>query len=185
MQRCGWCGSEPLYISYHDKEWGVPIYDELKLFELLLLETMQTGLSWITILRKRESLRLAFDQFNPEKIAGYSDQKLNELLNDPGIIRHRLKISATVKNAKAFLAIQERGSFTDYIWQFTEGKSIQNHWQTLSQVPAKTNLSDAMAKDLKKRNFSFVGSTVCYAYMQATGMVNDHLTDCFRYAELA
>ncbi|MDF2867500.1 MAG: DNA-3-methyladenine glycosylase [Gammaproteobacteria bacterium] len=185
MQRCGWCGVDSLYVAYHDQEWGVPVYDAQKLFEFLLLETMQAGLSWITVLRKRENFRQAFDNFNPEKIAGYTDAKLAELLNNAGIIRHRLKIQAAVSNAKAFLNLQEHGNFSDYMWQFTEGQVIHNHWQNMSEVPARTLISDAMAKNLKQRGFSFVGSTVCYAHMQATGMVNDHLLSCFRHGELS
>lgn len=184
MQRCAWCGVDELYISYHDQEWGVPVYDDQTLFEFVILEGMQAGLSWLTILRKRENFRQAFDHFDPEKIARYSEVKINELLNNAGIIRNRLKIQATVNNARAYLAIKEQGSFTDYLWQFTDGKVIQNHWQTLAEVPARTPISDTMAKELKKRGFNFVGTTICYAHMQATGMVNDHLISCFRYKEL-
>jgi DNA-3-methyladenine glycosylase I len=184
MQRCTWCGVDSLYTAYHDQEWGVPIYDELRLFEFLILETMQAGLSWLTILRKRENFRQAFDNFNPEKIANYNANKFNELLNNTAIIRNRLKIQAAITNAKAFLLIQERGSFSDYLWQFTGGQVIQNQWENMSDVPASTSISDKMSKDLKQRGFSFVGSTICYAHMQATGMVNDHLTHCFRHREL-
>ncbi len=185
MQRCGWCGSDSLYVAYHDQEWGVPIYEAQQLFELLVLETMQAGLSWITVLRKRENFRQAFDNFNPEKIVGYTDVKLAELLNNAGIIRNRLKIQAVVNNAKAFLDMQARGSFADYIWQFSDGRVIQNAWQNMTEVPVRTPISDNMAKNLKQRGFSFVGSTVCYAYMQAMGMVNDHFMSCFRHAELS
>lgn len=185
MQRCGWCGNDTLYVAYHDQEWGVPIYEAQQLFELLVLETMQAGLSWITVLRKRENFRQAFDNFDPEKIVGYTDVKLTELLNNAGIIRNRLKIQAVVNNAKAFLDMQARGNFADYIWQFSDGRVIQNSWQNMAEVPARTPISDTMAKNLKQRGFSFVGSTVCYAYMQAMGMVNDHFMSCFRYAELS
>ena len=183
--RCTWCGNDPLYMEYHDTEWGVPVYDDATLFEFLMLETFQAGLSWITILRKRENFRKAFDQFNYKKIATYSDAKMEELLLDAGIIRNRLKIKATVSNAKEFIKIQEEfGSFSNYIWKFTNGKPIKNSCKTLSDVPATTPLSDIISKDLKKRGFKFVGSTVIYAHMQATGMVNDHVTDCFRHQQV-
>ena len=184
MQRCEWCGSDSLYVAYHDQEWGVPIYEAQQLFELLVLETMQAGLSWITVLRKRENFRQAFDNFNPEKIVDYTDVKLAELLNNAGIIRNRLKIQAVVNNAKVFLDMQARGNFADYIWQFSDGRVMQNSWQTMAEVPVRTPISDNMAKNLKQCGFSFVGSTVCYAYMQAMGMVNDHFMSCFRHAEL-
>ncbi len=184
--RCAWCGNDPLYIEYHDQEWGVPLYDDASLFEFLILETFQAGLSWITILRKRENFRKAFDEFDYQKIAKYDESKYEELLQNAGIIRNRLKIRATISNAQAFMVIQEEfGSFSNYIWQFTGGKPIQNNYRSLKEVPAKTELSDAISKDLKKRGFKFVGSTVIYAHMQATGMVNDHVTDCFRYQEIA
>lgn len=182
--RCQWVTQDPLYIEYHDKEWGVPVYDARKLFEFLILEGVQAGLSWITVLKKRENYRKAFDQFNPEKIARYNTQKINQLLANPGIIRNRLKINAAIINAQAYLAIQEETDFVDYLWQFVNGKPIHNHWKTSKQVPAKTAISDAMSKDLKKRGFKFVGSTICYAFMQAVGMVNDHIITCFRYKKM-
>lgn len=184
MQRCSWCGVNELYVNYHDQEWAVPVYNDEKIFEFLILETMQAGLSWLTILRKRENFRKAFDNFEPEKMARYSEVKINQLLNDPGIIRHKQKISAAINNAKAFLALQAYSKFSDYMWQFTDGEVIHNCWQTASEVPSRTVISDKMAKDLKQRGFSFVGSTTCYAHMQATGMVNDHIVSCFRYQEL-
>ncbi len=185
-ERCPWCGEDELYTSYHDKEWGVPVYDDAKLFEFLLLESFQAGLSWITILRKRENFRSAFDQFDYHKIALYKDKKQLALQNDVGIIRNKLKIKAAIGNALAFQNIQkEFGSFSKYIWQFTHHKPIINHWKTLSEVPATTNISDAISKDLKKRGFKFVGSTIIYAFMQAIGMVNDHITSCYRHQELA
>mgnify|MGYP000869964351 CR=1 FL=1 len=183
--RCNWCGTDPLYMEYHDAEWGVPVYDDAKLFEFLILETFQAGLSWITILRKRENFRAAFDNFNYKLIANYDDSKFNELVNNAGIIRNKLKIKATISNAVAFMEIQkEFGSFSNYIWKFTNGKPIKNKPKTLKEVPATTELSDIISKDLKKRGFKFVGSTVIYAHMQATGMVNDHIIDCFRYNEV-
>lgn len=184
--RCGWCGTDPLYMAYHDTEWGVPVYDDDKLFEFLTLETFQAGLSWITILRKRENFRKAFDNFDYQKIANYSDQKFESLLQDAGIIRNKLKIKATISNAVAFMAVQnEFGSFSKYIWQFTNGKPIVNAHKELKDVPATTILSDKVSKDLKKRGFKFVGSTVIYAHLQATGMINDHLKTCFRYQDLS
>lgn len=184
-KRCSWVGKDPLYLEYHDKEWGVPLYDDSKLFEFLILETFQAGLSWITILRKRENFRKAFDDFDYQKISGYDDEKYNELLLDAGIVRNRLKIKAAISNAIAFMEIQkEFGSFSKYIWGFTKGKPIKNKRKTMNEVPANTALSDIVSKDLKKRGFKFVGSTVIYAYMQATGMVNDHAIDCFRYDEI-
>jgi len=183
--RCDWAGNDPLYMMYHDNEWGLPVYDDQKLFEFLVLETFQAGLSWITILRKRENFRKAFDGFDFMEIASYDENRESELLNDPGIIRNRLKIKATINNARAYINIRkEFGSFTNYIWGFTEGKPIINRFRFLSDLPAKTDLSDRVSKDLKKREFKFVGSTVVYAHMQATGMVNDHLTSCFRYSEI-
>ena len=185
--RCSWCLGDPLYEAYHDQEWGVPLQgnDQL-LYEFLLLETFQAGLSWITVLRKREAFRLAFDNFNPDLIAAYSDQKLESLQNDPGIIRNRLKILSARSNAQAFLEIQkEFGSFSDYYWAYSNHQPIQNRWKTMADVPDHTDLAKSMSKDLKKRGFKFVGPTVIYAFMQATGMVNDHLLDCPRHAELS
>ena len=181
-QRCEWCGNDPLYVEYHDKEWGVPVHDERQLFEMLILEGAQAGLNWLTILRKRENYRKAFDHFNAKKIAQYDKAKVAKLLADAGIVRNRLKIAATIQNARAFLEVQkEFGSFDRYIWQFVGGKPKINHWKNLKELPPKTTESDAMSKDLKKRGFSFVGSTICYAFMQAVGMVNDHVVTCFRY----
>ncbi|HET8808902.1 MAG TPA: DNA-3-methyladenine glycosylase I [Flavobacteriaceae bacterium] len=184
-QRCSWCRGDELYETYHDQEWGVPVYDDRKLFEFLILETFQAGLSWITILRKRENFRKAFDGFDYKKIAHYSEDKIQELLQNPGIIRNKLKVRAAVSNAQAFIKIQgEFGSFSNYIWGFVDGKPIKNVWETNKEVPATTALSDKLSKDLKKRGFKFVGSTVIYAHMQATGMVNDHTIDCFRHPQL-
>ncbi len=185
-KRCGWVPeNNQLYTDYHDFEWGVPVHDDRKLFEFLILEGFQAGLSWSTILNKRENFKRAFDGFAAEKIAIYDQQKLDELMNNPGIIRNKLKINAAVTNARSFLKIQDEfGSFDAYIWRFSEGKTIQNHWKTLKDIPAMTDESDAMSKDLKRRGFKFVGSTVCYAHMQATGMVNDHTADCFRHREV-
>ena len=184
LTRCNW-PSNPLSIRYHDEEWGVPQHDDRTLFEFLILEGAQAGLSWDTILQKRENYRAAFDQFDPERIAGYDRRKLDSLLLNPGIIRNRLKIASAVRNAKAFLNIQkEFGSFDRYIWQFVGGKPRVNKWRPGLKLPASTPESDAMSKDLKKRGFNFVGSTICYAFMQAVGMVNDHWVKCFRYAEV-
>jgi DNA-3-methyladenine glycosylase I len=183
--RCSWPGTDPLYLAYHDTEWGVPVYDDAKLFEFLILETFQAGLSWITVLRKRENFRSAFDNFDYQKIALYNENKYNSLLQNAGIIRNKLKIKATISNAKAFMAIQkEFGTFSKYIWGFTNGKPLVNSFESLNDIPAKTALSDTLSKDLKKRGFKFVGSTVIYAHMQATGMVNDHIKSCFRYKEI-
>lgn len=183
--RCAWCGNDPLYMEYHDTEWGVPVLDDEKLFEFLILETFQAGLSWITILRKRKNFRIAFDNFDYKKIANYNEAKFEELLLDAGIIRNKLKIKATITNAIAFMEVQkEFGSFSAYIWKFTNGTPIKNKWKNLKELPAVTKLSDEISKDLKKRGFKFVGSTVIYAHMQATGMVNDHIMDCFRYKEV-
>ncbi|WP_282134592.1 DNA-3-methyladenine glycosylase I [Seonamhaeicola maritimus] len=183
--RCAWCEGDELYENYHDEEWGVPVYDDDKLFEFLILETFQAGLSWITVLRKRENFRKAFDNFDYKKIANYSQEKIDSLLQDTGIIRNKLKVNATITNAQAFIVIQkEYGSFNNYIWGFTDGKPIKNKFENLNQIPANTPLSDRISKDLKKRGFKFVGSTVVYAHMQATGMVNDHTTHCFRYNEV-
>ena len=183
-ERCSWCGEDPLYQHYHDTEWGVPTFDDPTLFEFLILEGAQAGLSWITVLRKRENYRKAFNGFDPHKMARYSNKKIEKLLADPGIIRNRLKVESAVKNAKAFLTIQEQyGSFSEYIWQFVDGKAIQNKRKSLKDIPASTAQSDAMSKSLKKAGFNFVGSTICYAYMQSMGMVNDHVLDCYRYKE--
>ena len=180
--RCKWAGTDPLYIHYHDTEWGVPLHDDRRLFEFLILEGAQAGLSWITILKKRESYRKAFDGFDPQKVAAYDDVKIKKLLADKGIIRNRLKITAAVQNAKAFLTVREEfGSFDRYIWGFTGGHPRKNAWETPGQVPSKTRMSVDMSKDLKRRKFKFVGPTICYAFMQAVGMVNDHTTDCLRY----
>lgn len=185
MKRCSWCEGFELYRQYHDNEWGVPLKDDRALFELLILEGAQAGLSWSTVLKKRESYRQAFDQFDPEKIARYDDAKVAALLADPGIIRNRLKVAATITNAKAYLALTKDGQvFSDYIWQFVNGKPVQNKWTSLSEVPARTPESDALSKALLKAGFKFVGSTICYAFMQAAGMVNDHLTSCDRHAEV-
>jgi DNA-3-methyladenine glycosylase I len=182
--RCGWARN-PLAVRYHDEEWGVPQHDDRVLFEFLILEGAQAGLSWDTILQKRENYRAAFDQFDPHPIARYDRRKARSLLRNPGIIRNRLKIASAVQNAKAFLSVQkEFGSFDRYIWQFVDGKPRRNAWRLGQQVPASTAESDAMSKDLKKRGFNFVGSTICYAFMQAVGMVNDHSVDCFRYAQV-
>ena len=179
--RCKWCVGIDIYEKYHDEEWGVPFYDDQKIFEFLILETFQAGLSWITILRKRENFKLAFDHFDYKKISLYSEDKVQELLKNAGIIRNQLKIRSAISNAKAFMKVQEEfGSFSTYIWEFVDGKPILNTPKTLKEVPATTPLSDAISKDLKKRGFKFVGSTVIYAQMQATGMVNDHVEDCFR-----
>jgi len=179
--RCPWAGKDPLYIKYHDDEWGVPVYDDGILFEFIILETFQAGLSWITILKKRENFRLAFDGFNYKKIAQYTSSKIEELLQNSGIIRNKLKIHAAISNANAFIKIQEEfGSFSDYIWGFVDHKPIINHFDSLDEVPATTALSDKISKDLKKRGFKFTGSTVVYAYLQSCGLVNDHLVSCFR-----
>ncbi len=184
-ERCGWVNNEEIYIEYHDKEWGVPVFDDRKLFEMLILEGAQAGLSWITILKRRESYREAYDNFDPEKIASWSQEKINSLLQNPGIIRNKLKVAAAKQNAQAYLKIiEEFGTFSDYIWSFVDGKPIKNSWKTLSEVPATTKESDKMSKELKKRGFKFVGSTICYAFMQAVGMVNDHITTCPRHKEI-
>ena len=181
LKRCGWCLSSDLYKKYHDEEWGIPVYDDHKLFEFLILETFQAGLSWITILNKRENFRLAFDGFDHKKVANYTEDKIQELLQDSGIIRNQLKIRSAVSNAVAFIIVQEEfGSFSKYIWEFTGGKPITNNRKTLKEVPATTPLSNEISKDLKKRGFKFVGSTVVYAHMQATGMVDDHVEDCWK-----
>ncbi|WP_458628505.1 DNA-3-methyladenine glycosylase I [Winogradskyella sp. PC D3.3] len=183
--RCGWCVGDPLYEAYHDKEWGVPVYDDATLFEFLILETFQAGLSWITVLKKRDNFRKAFDNFDYKKIANYTTLKEEALLQDAGIIRNKLKVKATITNAQAFMKIQETfGSFSKYIWDFVDGKPIKNRIENYKDAPGNTALSDAISKDLKKRGFKFVGSTVIYAHMQATGMVNDHEVSCFRYHEV-
>ena len=183
--RCGWCEGDDLYEAYHDKEWGVPVYDDDTLFEFLILETFQAGLSWITVLRKRENFRSAFDNFDYKRIANYQQSKIDKLLQDPGIIRNKLKVNSTVSNAQAFMKIQkEFGSFSKYIWGFVDGKPIKNTLEHHKNAPGNTPLSDTISKDLKKRGFKFVGSTVVYAHMQATGMVNDHEVSCFRYNEV-
>ena len=185
MKRCSWCEGDPLYEAYHDKEWGVPVKDDATLFEFLTLETFQAGLSWITVLRKRENFREAFDQFDYRKIASYKEEKIAELLDNPGIIRNKLKVRAAVTNARAFIQIQEEfGSFSQYIWEFVDHQPLQNAFGSSKEIPANTPLSDKISKDLKKRGFKFVGTTVVYAHMQATGMVNDHVKECFRYEEV-
>lgn len=184
-QRCGWCVGDPLYEAYHDEEWGKPVFDDETLFEFLILETFQAGLSWITILRKRENFRKAFDGFDFKKIAQYNQKKIDELLQDAGIIRNKLKIKAAVTNAQVFMEVQEEfGSFSNYIWRFVDGKPIKNSLKDYRNAPANTPLSDTISKDLKKRGFKFVGTTVVYAHMQATGMINDHEVNCFRYNEV-
>jgi DNA-3-methyladenine glycosylase I len=184
--RCSWCLSSELMIKYHDEEWGVPLHDDRKLFEFIVLDAFQAGLSFSTILNKRENFRKAFDDFQSEKIARYTEKKIEKLLNDEGIIRNKLKIYATVNNAKKFLEVQkENGSFDKYIWQFTGGKTIRNHRKHVSEIPPKTEHSDAMSKSLSDRGFKFVGSTICYAFMQAAGMVNDHLVECNRYHSIS
>jgi DNA-3-methyladenine glycosylase I len=181
MKRCGWAKDE-LSIRYHDEEWGVPVHDDRRWFEFLVLEGAQAGLSWDTILRKRENYRRAFAEFDPAVVAGFRDAKIEKLLADPGIVRNRLKVNSVVRNAQAFLKIQQDvGSFDTYIWPFVDGKPLRNTWRSLDQVPARTEISDALSKDLKRRGFTFVGSTICYALMQATGLVNDHLVGCFRH----
>ena len=185
ISRCDWSTSDPIYMQYHDTEWGVPVHDDRKIFEFLVLEGAQAGLSWLTVLKKRENYRKAFGNFDPSVVARFGEGRINSLLGDSGIIRNRLKIMSAVGNARAFLEVQEEfGSFDSYIWRFVKGKAIRNSWEALKQIPARSRESDAMSKDLKRRGFRFVGTTICYAHMQATGMVNDHLTSCFRYAEV-
>ena len=184
--RCAWSLGSANYIAYHDDEWGVPVHDDRKLFEFIVLEGAQAGLSWSTILNKRENYRRAFDQFDPEKVARYNAKRVEKLLQDPGIVRNRLKVESAVSNARACLKTQEEfGSFDAYIWRFVDGRPVQNRWKSIKQVPARTPLSDTISKDLKQRGYKFVGSTIVYAHMQATGMVNDHLVGCFRHATLA
>ncbi|MBK8046518.1 MAG: DNA-3-methyladenine glycosylase I [Anaerolineales bacterium] len=181
VQRCAWAGNDPLYLQYHDEEWGVPVHDDRRLYEMLCLEGAQAGLSWITILRKREEYRAAFDGFDPVLVAQYGDDKVAALLANPGIVRNRLKVHAFIENARQFLTVQaEFGSFDAYIWRFVDGKPLVNHWERLSDIPAQTTEAQTMSKDLKHRGFKFVGPTICYAYMQACGMVNDHTLDCYR-----
>jgi DNA-3-methyladenine glycosylase I len=183
--RCAWSGTDALYMRYHDHEWGVPVHDDRRLFEMLILEGAQAGLSWLTILKKREAFRQAFDGFDPSRVAQYDGRKIRELLRNPGIIRNRLKIQAAVQNARAFLeVVDEFGSFDQYIWRFVGGKPLHNRRARLRDIPARTEDSDALSRDLKKRGFTFVGSTICYAFMQAVGMVNDHVVECFRYKEI-
>ncbi len=185
VQRCSWCGDDPLYVAYHDEEWGVPVRNDRALFEFLILEGAQAGLSWITILRKRENYRKAFARFDPGKVARFDKRKLGRLLQDPGIVRNRLKVESTVGNARAFLNVQaEFGSFESYIWRFVDGEPKRNRFRKHADIPAETPESHAMSKDLGKRGFRFVGSTICYAFMQATGLVNDHLVSCFRHREM-
>jgi DNA-3-methyladenine glycosylase I len=185
LSRCGWAGSDPLYLAYHDTEWGVPVHADRRLFEFLTLEGAQAGLSWLTILRKRESYRAAFADFDPEAVARFDAARVAELLTNPGIVRNRLKVESTISNARAFLAVQaEFGSFGAYQWRFVDGIPLQNSWSSIRAVPATTPVSDAFSRDLKQRGFRFVGSTICYAHMQAVGMVNDHPVDCFRWREL-
>lgn len=185
MERCPWCGDDPLYTKYHDEEWGVPVHDERKHFEFLVLESAQAGLSWITILRKRENYRIAYDNFDPDKVANYSEEKINELLQNSGIVRNRRKIEASINNAKMFLNIQrEFGSFDNYIWKFVNYRPVINSWESISDVPATSTLSDEVSKDLKKRGFKFLGSTIIYSHLQATGIINDHIVNCFRYNDL-
>jgi DNA-3-methyladenine glycosylase I len=186
VQRCGWTGTDPLYIAYHDQEWGVPVHDDRTLFEFLILEGAQAGLSWSTILKKRDNYRRAFDNFDPRLVTAYDEAKVAQLLADPGIVRNRAKIAAAISNARAFLVIQQQfGSFDAYVWQFVGGRPLQNARQSLSDIPAETAESQALSKDLKRRGFRFVGPTIIYAFMQAVGMVNDHALSCFRYAELS
>jgi DNA-3-methyladenine glycosylase I len=185
MNRCQWCEGDSLYMKYHDKEWGVPLHSDRKLFEFLILEGAQAGLSWITVLKKRKTYREVFDRFDFNKIALYKEAKIQLLLKNPGIIRNQLKVRAAVKNAQAMIKVREEfGTFNKYIWQFTDGKTIQNSWKSLKDLPAHTETSVLMSKDLKKRDFTFVGPTICYAFMQAIGMVNDHVVACYRYKEL-
>jgi len=185
LKRCPWCGTDELYVKYHDEEWGVPVHDDRTHFEFLVLESAQAGLSWITILRRRENYRKAYDGFDVEKVAQYDENKINELMQDSGIIRNRRKIEASINNARQFIKIQkEFGSFDNYIWSFVNNKPVINHWDDISQMPATSELSDRVSKDLKSRGFRFLGSTIIYAHLQATGIINDHLTYCFRHKEV-
>ena len=182
VTRCPWCGTDPLYVAYHDQEWGVPLHDEHRLFEMLTLEGAQAGLSWLMILRKREGYRRAFAGFDPQLVAAFNDADVARLLADPGIVRNRLKITAAISNARSVLEVQARyGSLDAFLWRFVDGRPIRNNWRSMAEIPASTPLSDAMSKELKRHGFRFIGSTICYAHMQATGMVNDHLTGCFRH----
>lgn len=183
--RCSWCNQDPLYIKYHDREWGVPVHSDRKLFEFLVLEGAQAGLSWITVLHRRNGYREAFDQFDFNKVANYKERKVQSLLKNTGIIRNKLKIRSAINNAAAFIRVREEyGSFNKYIWQFVDGKPVLNKFKTIKEIPAETSLSDQISKDLKQKGFTFTGSTICYAYMQAIGMVNDHVIDCFRHNDL-
>lgn len=185
LRRCAWVGEDPLYLAYHDKEWGVPVHDDRRLFEFLVLEGAQAGLSWLTILRKRDGYRRAFADFDPERVAAFGPADVERLLKDPAIVRNRLKVESAVVNARAFLGVQkEHGSFAAYVWRFVDGETIHNAWRTVGEIPAKTAEAERLSRDLKARGFRFVGPTICYAHMQATGMVNDHTVDCFRWAEL-
>jgi len=185
FKRCAWCGSDPLYVAYHDQEWGVPLHDETRLFEFLILEGAQAGLSWVTILRKRQHYRQAFAGFDVDQVAGYGEAEITRLLGNPGVIRNRLKIESAIRNARAVLAIRAaHGSLDRFIWQFVDGRPVQNRWRTLAEIPSSTPLSDRMSKELRRLGCNFVGSTICYAFMQAVGMVNDHLVDCFRHDQL-
>ncbi len=185
IKRCTWCGNDPQYMAYHDEDWGVPVYNDRLLFEMLILEGAQAGLSWLTILKKRDNYRQAFHGFDAARIARYDQRAVDRLMQETGIVRNRLKIESTIKNARGFLQIREEfASFADYLWRYVDGKQIVNQWKQLSAIPAHTKLSDQLSKDLKKRGFNFVGPTICYAYMQSIGMVNDHTTDCFRYHEI-
>jgi len=184
--RCAWCGSDPTYVAYHDEEWGVPVHDDRRLFEFLILEGAQAGLSWLTILRKRQNYRNAFDGFDIESMAAYSSHEVDRLLGDPGIVRNRLKIASAIRNARGVLAIcEEWGSLDAFLWRYVDGRPVQNNWNAMAHIPTRTERSDAMSRDLKKRGFNFVGSTICYAFMQAVGMVNDHVASCFRHREIA
>lgn len=185
MNRCSWCDGNDLYVDYHDKEWGVPVYDDNKQFEFLVLESAQAGLSWLTILKRRDNYRIAYDNFDPVKVASFDEKKINELISNEGIIRNKLKINASINNARLFLDIQEEyGSFSKYLWGFVDNKQVVNTWKELSEIPANTELSDNITKDLKRRGFKFMGSTIMYAHLQAAGIVNDHVVDCFRYKEV-
>lgn len=185
LKRCEWCGDDPLYLSYHDEDWGFPVHDDRKLFEMLILEGAQAGLSWLTILKKRQNYRDALDNFDVEKVAQYSETDMARLLTDPGIIRNRLKIESTIKNARGFLAIiNEFSTFDSYLWRYVDGLPQQNAWTSIAELPAKTKTSEMMSKDLKKRGFNFVGPTICYAFMQSVGMVNDHTINCFRHEQV-
>jgi DNA-3-methyladenine glycosylase I len=185
QKRCAWCGDDPLYITYHDEDWGVPVHDDRKLFEMLILEGAQAGLSWLTILKKRQNYRNAFDDFDVEKVARYSQIELDRLLADPGIIRNRLKIESAIKNARGVLAaIEEFGTLDSFLWRYVDGIPQQNAWTLITELPARTKASDMMSKDLKRRGFNFVGPTICYAFMQSVGMVNDHMVDCFRHEQV-